>query len=322
MADPDTGNSSLAAVVGDADSHITDAFSLLGDETRLSILVALWEMSEPHEEGNVATFSDLRERVGIRDSGQFNYHLNQLSGQYVKQLDTGYRLTAAGYRIVRTVIAWAERSNAHFGPVEIDRPCPLCDAAVTVSFENERVSVTCTECDGGGAPLAEGDILNVFFPPGAAVDRAPEAVYDAATTFALYLTTAMLDGLCPVCVGTVEKQVDACLDHEVDGHTCTTCESPFLAVVHMQCRLCKGPNTAPSWMAALNHPDVKETYYEHTDSEPWHRWYTFLHHGSECRETLESTDPLRVHLAFPADDARIHVTLDDEANVIDTDIET
>jgi len=46
-----------------------DVFTLLSDDIRVEILQALWEADDP------VAFSELHGAVGIRDSGQFNYHL-------------------------------------------------------------------------------------------------------------------------------------------------------------------------------------------------------------------------------------------------------
>ena len=47
-----------------------EAFAALTDETRLEILQELWE-----SDIQTVPFSELRRAVGIRDPGQFNYHL-------------------------------------------------------------------------------------------------------------------------------------------------------------------------------------------------------------------------------------------------------
>jgi DNA-binding transcriptional ArsR family regulator len=49
-----------------------EAFSVVANETRLSILEALWRA--PH---SPVSFSELRQRVGMADSAQFNYHLGR-----------------------------------------------------------------------------------------------------------------------------------------------------------------------------------------------------------------------------------------------------
>lgn len=53
-----------------------EAFALLANETRVSALEALWE-----SRGEIVPFSELRRRVGVRDAGQFHYHLSKLCDQ-------------------------------------------------------------------------------------------------------------------------------------------------------------------------------------------------------------------------------------------------
>lgn len=54
-----------------------DAFSALGDETRLGILYTLSEADGP------CTFSDLYDASDYDDPSNFNYHLKELEGQFV-----------------------------------------------------------------------------------------------------------------------------------------------------------------------------------------------------------------------------------------------
>ena len=74
------------------DSDLLEAFETLADETRLGVLRALVRADEP------LRFSDLRERVGARDSGRFNYHLDRLVGRFVERRDGRYALTDAARR--------------------------------------------------------------------------------------------------------------------------------------------------------------------------------------------------------------------------------
>ena len=67
------------------------ALSLLSNETRIAILHVLASAEE-----EVVPFSTLQKRVGIEDSGQFNYHLNRLAGYYVRHTADGYALRKAG----------------------------------------------------------------------------------------------------------------------------------------------------------------------------------------------------------------------------------
>jgi hypothetical protein len=66
----------------------------------LSILLGLWEAFEPFTEENAVSFSELRDRVGTRDSGQFNYHLDQLTGHFIRATDSGYELRGSDHNNV------------------------------------------------------------------------------------------------------------------------------------------------------------------------------------------------------------------------------
>lgn len=46
-------------------------FGLLGDETRLDILQALWEQYDPTATDNAVAFSELFDRVDVADTGNF-----------------------------------------------------------------------------------------------------------------------------------------------------------------------------------------------------------------------------------------------------------
>src|SRR6056297_3085653 len=59
-----------------------EAFGLVANETRLSILQALWGAEE-----RPVAFSDLRRAVGMADSAQFNYDLQQLEGHFVTKVE-------------------------------------------------------------------------------------------------------------------------------------------------------------------------------------------------------------------------------------------
>jgi DNA-binding transcriptional ArsR family regulator len=72
----------------------TDALSVLADETRLAILRALADADDP------LSFSRLRDRAGVSDSGRFSYHLRQLCEYFVRETPDGYELGHAGARVI------------------------------------------------------------------------------------------------------------------------------------------------------------------------------------------------------------------------------
>lgn len=85
------------------DAALASLFELLSDETRLRIVSALAGYAHAHPDEPAIAFAALRQRVGIRDSGRFNYHLRKLDGVLVERTEDGYLLTDVGRRLVAVV---------------------------------------------------------------------------------------------------------------------------------------------------------------------------------------------------------------------------
>ncbi|MFB6140256.1 MAG: ArsR family transcriptional regulator [Halosimplex sp.] len=98
-----------------------DAFAVLGDETRLSILRTLADADEPRP------FSRLRERAGVRDSGCFSCHLRRLCEYFVRETSGGYELAHAGSRVVSATEGRADdvTEGSRASAAETDE-CPVC----------------------------------------------------------------------------------------------------------------------------------------------------------------------------------------------------
>lgn len=95
-----------------------DALSVLGNEIRMSILRELADAERS------LSFTELRERVGIRDTGKFNYHLTKLCEYFVRQTESGYELGHAGTRVITAAVPTVERTH---DVNDADEPCPICD---------------------------------------------------------------------------------------------------------------------------------------------------------------------------------------------------
>lgn len=69
------------------------------------------------------SFTELRERVGVADSGRFNSHLTELCGRFVRETPAGYELGYAGAAVV-------DAAAGDVRPVGDDDadggPCPVC----------------------------------------------------------------------------------------------------------------------------------------------------------------------------------------------------
>ncbi|WP_135826007.1 winged helix-turn-helix domain-containing protein [Halorussus ruber] len=104
---------------------VTDALEVLGNEIRVSILRELAEADGP------LSFTELRERSGVRDTGKFNYHLKKLCSYFVREAEGGYELGHAGSRVIAAADPQM-MSNAEGRDAETDggepetETCPVC----------------------------------------------------------------------------------------------------------------------------------------------------------------------------------------------------
>lgn len=279
-------------------------FSLVADQTRFELLRALMDAEGP------VRFSDLRERVGIADSGRFNYHLNQLIDRFVLDADEGYTLTPAGRRLVGGVISGIYTTTFEDKRLEIDDgSCMRCGNSLEVVFESSFVTVSCQSC-----PL---DVTQQPIPPAIfenqPLERAPEII-DRWIKQHIYETTL---GFCLNCKSHLENTIKPVAEYPEE--TLLT-EEGVEAYVHHRCTACgtEFSGTVPIWI--LLHPAVSKFHYNH---------------GINIRETplwslewldiglsrIEQTDPLEVVVPIELDDETLSVTVDDSGTVIGERVE-
>lgn len=99
-----------------------DPLAVLGHELRIAILRELAAADEP------LPFSTLRERVGERDPGRFNYHLTELCRYFVREAGPGYELGPAGSRVIDVAGRADDVADppAEATPATADEDCPVC----------------------------------------------------------------------------------------------------------------------------------------------------------------------------------------------------
>jgi hypothetical protein len=323
MADATDTELPLEAPAGEAGPHATEAFALLGNETRLAILLALWEAYDPHAEDNTVPFSRLFERVDYDDPGSFRYHLRQLKGHFIRQRaeGEGYELRTAGLKFVQVVIAGAGVEDATHDAEVIDHECPFCGARTAISYREGLVVQACTECEG----VANGDVPGflgaVPFDPAGLVDRTPEEVRAASRVAAWRQTQLMFEGLCPACSGPVKSWLDCCPDHDQCG-LCEECGLQFAAVARFQCRVCKNHNVSSPKALALFHPEALGFYANHGvstrvhahDFERVHRVFDLM---DDHEVDVLDEDPPEVAVVVAVEDDEMRLTFDETANVVD-----
>ncbi len=328
MEETGSTRSPIERAAGAAGPHTVDAFRLLSDETRLAILLALWEAYDPHADANDLSFTEIYERVEAPDSGNFSYHLDKLVGHFVEETEQGYALSSAGRRIVQAVIAGTGLEQETLPPTEIPRSCPWCGSPVEISYEEGRLCQVCTGCDGSLGPGSTEKtpagtlVVHDGFDPAGLTDRSPEEVFVAGTKDYHCQVRMMIRGVCPRCSGAVEETLHLCGGHDrAPGEVCSTCGTWTEARVSYVCSVCKHNVSYPAWAAVFDHPAIVSFYYEQgfemtyglEDAEAWgHLWNALLR-----EQEVVSEDPVRIRIRVAYRGEALVLTLDEGLDVVD-----
>lgn len=326
MANSDTTQTPLDAATGAAGAHVVNALKLLSDETRLTILLALWDGYEPYGPNEAMSFSELHDRVAVRDTANFTYHLDKLTEHFVEKTDNGYRLRKGGLILVRTVIAGTGLDEITTAPTELDISCTRCgDARLEISYRDGSIYLTCPECDGFTTTEEHprGTIAVFEFNPAGIADRSPSELLAASAIRSRNHFRMMKEGVCPACSGPINASLRLCEDHTSEtGNVCPECGQLDSARVRCLCTVCKRKSSRPVEFTVVDHPAVISFYADHGIDI---RWNTEDIEGFVQRaellwaieHTIVSIDPVRIRVTIPCDGEELHVLLDESWDVID-----
>ncbi|MFC6974961.1 hypothetical protein ACFQL1_10175 [Halomicroarcula sp. GCM10025709] len=275
-----------------------EAFGLFSHELRVEILFALWAA-----DGHALPYAQLQDRVGERDSGKFNYHLSQVTGQFVGKEGDDYTLRYPGHRVIDAIRSGVLHREAEVDSVSLDAACPDCGASLTFTYEDYLGRVGCLDC--------ASIVLSFPFDPGGIQDRSPPAVAAAFDRRTRLFWRFALAGVCPVCAGVVETRLASGAGSELDSHYAD--DHP--AVLAVDCAGCSFYNYPPVGIAVLAHPAVAGWLYDHgVDPRTTPAW------AFDCvvdpdRITVRGTDPWTVTVTLSAGGERLAVDLDERAAV-------
>jgi hypothetical protein len=283
-------------VTGDGDDATEDpaaAFSALAHEVRVETLQALHAHRLETDEA-VVGFADLRRRVGVRDSGRFRYHLEELRDRFVERTESGYGLTRVGERVVAAILAGTYDDAVSLGPTALDDDCPLCGAGVTARYDEGRVLVACDD---------DHTLFTWTLAPNAARDATLEEVMDLAELLARQSIEQARRGVCPQCYDPVDPTVD------VDGPPtfracCDTCDSGIVGPVGF-CLLAD-PEVAAACRDAGLSLDERHVWRLPFVADP-------------SLPEVAAEDPLRVAVPVETPEGRLRVALDDAGGVVSVD---
>jgi len=273
-----------------------DAFGLVANETRLSILEALWNAEESR-----VRFTDLRQAVEMRDSAQFNYHLDKLTDQFVQKVDDGYELRHAGEKVVRAVLAGSFTEHPTLDPIDVGDPCVECGAELQAIYDDEQLSIQCPDCGYGHGEYA--------FPPGGLTDRTDNEILAAFDQRVRHLHCLAKDGVCPECSGRMETTVER-------ANEC--CVGSTLTATH-RCSRCNHQLCSAVGLALLDDSAVVGFHREHGVSLSDQPYWTLSWCVSDDSIELVSEEPQRFDVVIEQDGEALTVTLDDDLTVLETE---
>ncbi|MFB6153798.1 MAG: winged helix-turn-helix domain-containing protein [Halodesulfurarchaeum sp.] len=265
-----------------------DVFAILGDSNRIAILEALVEFDD-----TPVSFSVLRERVGMRDSGQFNYHLKKLSDHFIRHTEEGYELTLAGEQVVGALLAGTYTATAELSDIPVpDSECLECGGTLSISYEDEVVEIQCAECGKTHGVMT--------FPPGALDQYSPAELPDAFARWLRAQFAQAVAGFCPNCSG----RVDGHLDRDDDGH--------FIAL--MPCERCGSSISSSVAALLLFDPSTISYCHEHGVDITSRRFWD-LEWLSEDNATEVGTDPLEVRVRISMDGEILDAVVGEDLSV-------
>ncbi|GAA0225652.1 winged helix-turn-helix domain-containing protein [Haladaptatus pallidirubidus] len=271
-----------------------EAFSVIANETRLSILEALWQAPE-----RPVRFSELRKEVGLRDSAQFNYHLQQLADHFVVQTDDGYDFRQAGKKVVSAILAGSFNEHPRLDPIELDETCADCGANLHATYEDETLVIDCPDC----AKLYG----SYSFPPGGLNDRTDCEIMDAFNQRVRHLHCLAADGVCPECNGKMETDVTRDTE-EILGTK--------IRVDH-QCEQCRHRLRSTVGLSLLDQSQVVTFYSDHGIDLCSKPFWALSWCVSDDQTRILSDDPWEIEVTISLSDDELHVIVDGGLNVVE-----
>ncbi len=283
------------------DQDVVDAIGALGNRSRLEILLALAEAERDRQEQWIRmTFTELYDAVDLESTSQFSYHLDRLVGPFVAEAADGYRLTYAGDKIVRTILAGLYENTRRFDDTDVGGSCVFCGTdSLVAAVDEEQFVVRCASCDTR--------LLTDLLPESQTRHRSASEIVDSVGTRIWGSFTLIRDGVCPECFGPIETTIDA---HCHDGRTLYTLEST--------CRECWITFHVPIEAIAALHPAAAGFFWEHGIAVLERPLWEFFEQIATKTVTtdVETVEPFAATVEIALDGETGRFEIDDELTVM------
>lgn len=310
----------LETVLPEANAAMSprEAFAVLGNETRLEILLTIGQADTPLD------FSTIFERVPYEDSSNFSYHLQQLEGHFIVKTERGYALRQAGGRIVQAILSGVVTDYPVIERRPAGQPCFLCGGGMEVSYRQEVMTFYCPDCGGTRSLNSEttgaitddaSDVVGgLWLPPAGVRNRPADELAHAAEVWTVSKGQAVARNVCPSCSAPLDHDVEVCEEHAAADGRCAACDKRFGVRIHVDCTNCIYRGRSPFTSRLLSNPDLMAFMLEHGIDPIAPEAF----HLSAADEEIRSTNPLNVRYTFTVDGESLELTVGEDHTVIET----
>lgn len=282
-----------------------DAFTLLADETRVRILRALGDAGGPNGSAPLS-FSELRERAGVAESGRFNYHLGELVGHFVGRSDEGYELMFPGVRVYRAITAGIYTENVTIPPFELDADCHVCGEPLQARYDNFVFKISCSDCNS--------EYYHRHLPPSSLEDASRAETLRVVDQRIREHLSSLSNRVCPWCSG---RTTATLLGPDADPPYVDDEATRVLA--YHECNRCGQYNYTRVGSHLLDHPAVVSFCYERgLDLSAVPVWELAFVSTDDRTEVL-SDEPWRIAVTVAVDGDELRVEMDADLRVIETE---
>ncbi len=287
--------------VAESTISAADAFSVLANQDRLDILLALGDANERTAVHSLS-FEELRRRSGVSDSGRFNYHLQQLLDVFVTKDGDEYDLLYPGVVLYRAVRADLFTARPRTEPFPVGSDCLECGAELRGEYRNQILVVDCPDCGALG--------LKYYVPPAVVRDGDLADVLAAGHVFSSRDVMAVGNHVCPTCANRITHEVVPAAEQS----TALGEDVPEVVVVHY-CFHCDHFLTTSVGALLLVEAPVVAFLHDHgLDALGTPVWELAIDRLVDVH--LDDRDPPAIRAILELEGERLSVELDDALDVV------
>lgn len=281
-----------------------DPFALAGNEIRMGIIRELGRAQGRRGPPAELPFAELRSRVGPdMDSGRFNYHLQELVNHLVRKAEDGYRLSPEGTTLYRTLEAGAFEDHRSVDPVPVGTDCHFCSTGIEALYDEGRFTIRCPDC--------EHFYYRYTMPPTAVESGITPALLERCARHERHLLVAATGGVCPICLGELDRQLLPADDLELLGNTTDHVE----VYAHASCEHCGHQHYMLVGSALLTHPALVAFFHERgldvTATPTWELPFA----ATDQHTTVRDTDPWEVAVTVSRSGDTLELVVDGSLKV-------